>query len=95
MATPGIGWTPVGDPTITDTTVLLEFSQGGQTLSVDAITDSGVPTVSIGVFPIESHTLYGEPHPEVVRSRLNRATPLGLTGDAATYTLNTCMTSSP
>lgn len=42
-----LGWTPVGEPTITETSALLIFTRDDQNLTVIVTTDSGVTTVTI------------------------------------------------
>ena len=49
-AVPSLGWTPGDDPTMSDTTLLVEFTRGDETLSIDATTDAGVTSVSVSQF---------------------------------------------
>ena len=49
-----LGWTPGDDPTLTDTTLLVEFTRGDETLSIDATTDAGVTSVSVSQFATPS-----------------------------------------
>ena|SRR5215216_1189977 len=41
-----LGWEPTGEPTITDTTVLLDFTQGDQTMAIVVTTSNGT-TVNV------------------------------------------------
>ena len=43
---PNLGWELTGEPTITDTTVLLDFTQGDQTMAIVVITSNGT-TVNV------------------------------------------------
>lgn len=43
----GLGWTLGGEPAITETTALMEFTQGDQNLTVIITTDAGLTTVTI------------------------------------------------
>jgi hypothetical protein len=49
---PTLGWQPLGEPIITETSMQLDFKQGDQQLSVIIITDEGVTTVLITLGPI-------------------------------------------
>jgi hypothetical protein len=44
---PGLGWKLLGNPTITDTTALLSFTQGNQNMTVIITTDAGSTKVHI------------------------------------------------
>lgn len=44
---PNLGWELLGEPTITDTTALLTYTQGGQSLKVIITADADVTTVNI------------------------------------------------
>jgi len=44
---PTLGWALVGEPTIGDTSTLLDFTQENKTMTVIATTDAGVTTVNI------------------------------------------------
>ena len=44
---PNLDWTLVGEPTITETTALLDFMQGNQKMTVIVTADAGVTTVNI------------------------------------------------
>ena len=44
---PSLGWTLIGEPGNTETTVLMKFSQGDQNLTVIITTESGVTTVTL------------------------------------------------
>lgn len=44
---PVLDWTLIGEPAITETTVLLDFTQGNQKMTVIVTTDAGVTTVNI------------------------------------------------
>jgi len=50
---PGMGWQPVGDPTIGETDGMLEFNQAGRVLSVIISTSDVSTTVNIVIGPIE------------------------------------------
>jgi len=43
---PNLGWEPTGEPTITDTTLLLDFTQGDQTMAIVVTTNNGT-TVNV------------------------------------------------
>lgn len=44
---PALGWTLLGEPSITETNALMEFTQGDQTLTIIMTIDAGVTTVNI------------------------------------------------
>ena len=44
---PTLGWDVGGDPTFTDTSMIVDFTQGTVTLTVTATTDGGVTTVQV------------------------------------------------
>ena len=44
---PNLGWTLIGEPGITETNALIEFTRGNQTMTVIVTTDAGVTTVTI------------------------------------------------
>ena len=44
---PNLDWTLIGEPTITETTALLDFMQGNQKMTVIVTADAGVTTVNI------------------------------------------------
>lgn len=44
---PNLGWTLIGEPGVTETSALMEFTQGNQTMTVIITTDAVVTTVNI------------------------------------------------
>jgi hypothetical protein len=46
---PTLGWAPGNEPTFTDTSMIVDFTQGTVTLTVIATIDNGVTTVRIAM----------------------------------------------
>ena len=51
---PKLGWAAGDEPTLTDDTAVVEFSQGATTMTVTAIIDGGVTTVEVSIGPADT-----------------------------------------
>jgi hypothetical protein len=51
---PKPGWVAGDEPTLTDTTAVVEFTQGSTTMTVTAVIDSGVTTVEVSLGPADA-----------------------------------------
>jgi hypothetical protein len=61
--TAGAGWAKISDPDISQTSVLMEYNQGDQTMSITISTNAGVTTVNIFL-------IRGQPAPAVPSTTL-------------------------